>query len=120
MSQLYAIVAGAGPGTGAAIARRFAKNYTVILMARSTASYMPLEKEINESDGKAIGIATDVSSVDSIKSAFSAIDEQLGENSICAVCAQVLSQPGRPYTATIEDMRTSVLMVPAALARVHS
>lgn len=85
MSQLYAIIAGAGPGTGAAIARRFAKSYTVVLLARSAGSYGPLEKEINDSGGKAIGIATDVSSLDSIKSAFGSIDKQLGANSICAV-----------------------------------
>lgn len=85
MSQLYAIIAGAGPGTGAAIARKFASSYTVVLLARSAASYAPLENEINGSGGKAIGIATDLSSADSIKSAFASIDKQLGKGSICAV-----------------------------------
>lgn len=71
-----AIVAGVGPGTGAAVARRFAKAYPVVLMARNPDNYNSLVDEINKSGGKAIGISTDVSSSDSVKSAFGKIDQE--------------------------------------------
>ena len=65
--QLYAVIASVGPGTGAAIAHKFAEKYSVALLARSAASYNPLEKEINSKGGKAIGIATDIANKDSVK-----------------------------------------------------
>ena len=74
----FAVVAGVGPGTGAAVARRFAKAYPVALLARSPANYESLVKEINSSGGKAIGISTDVSSEESVKSAFAKIKEEYG------------------------------------------
>ncbi|KAH8599083.1 hypothetical protein B0O99DRAFT_612981 [Bisporella sp. PMI_857] len=84
LPKLYAVIAGAGPGTGAAIARKFAKRYTVVLLARSSETLLPLEKDIEERGGEALGITTDVTSVESVKSAFGTIDERLGKNSICA------------------------------------
>jgi NAD(P)-dependent dehydrogenase (short-subunit alcohol dehydrogenase family) len=83
--QLYAIIAGVGPGSGAAIARRFSKAYTVVLLARNPGSFSALKDEINESGGRAVGIATDVASADSVKAAFRKIDEEFGQDSLCAV-----------------------------------
>ena len=59
-SQPFAIVAGVGPGTGASVARRFAK-------------------EINEQGGRALGISADVSNAESLKSAFKQIQKDLPE-----------------------------------------
>jgi NAD(P)-dependent dehydrogenase (short-subunit alcohol dehydrogenase family) len=84
-SKAYAIIAGVGPGTGAAIAKKFAKAYSVVLLARSTSSYSSLEREINDSGGNAIGVSTDVSSPDSIKNVLKEIDARLGSDSTCAV-----------------------------------
>ncbi|KAF2164789.1 hypothetical protein M409DRAFT_67534 [Zasmidium cellare ATCC 36951] len=70
------IVAGVGPGTGASVARRFAKSYPVILLARNPENYESLAKEINSSGGKAVGISTDVSSEESLKNAFSQIEKE--------------------------------------------
>lgn len=72
----FAVVAGVGPGTGAAVARRFAKAYPVALLARSPENYESLVKEINSSGGKAIGISADVSSEESVKSAFANIKKE--------------------------------------------
>jgi NAD(P)-dependent dehydrogenase (short-subunit alcohol dehydrogenase family) len=79
-STLVAIIAGVGPGTGAAVARRFAKAYPVVLLARKASSYDALVKEINGNGGTAIGISADVSDEASIKSAFAEVEKQFGAN----------------------------------------
>ncbi len=73
--KAFAIIAGVGPGTGASIARKFAKLYSVVLLARNPENYEPLVAEINGGGGKAIGISTDVSDVKSVKDAFGKIED---------------------------------------------
>ncbi|KAJ4367670.1 hypothetical protein N0V83_007255 [Neocucurbitaria cava] len=77
-SKLIAVVAGVGPGTGASVARKFAKAYPVVLLARKPENYEGLAKEINSSGGKAIGISTDVSDSTSLKNAVDTIKEEFG------------------------------------------
>ena len=72
-SPLLAVIAGVGPGTGAAVARKFAQSYSVVLLARSPKNYEPLVDEINKAGGHAIGISADVSNEDSMKAAFEKI-----------------------------------------------
>ena len=79
-SKLIAIVAGVGPGTGASVARKFAKTYPVVLLARKPENFESLANEINKSGGKALGISTDVSSQDSLQSALSAIKKEFGND----------------------------------------
>ena len=74
-SQKLAIIAGVGSGNGASVARRFAKEYTVVLLARKPASYEPIEEEVNKAGGKALGISTDLSSSESVKAAFAQIEK---------------------------------------------
>ena len=83
-NKAFAIVAGVGSGTGASIARLFAKSYPVALLARNPSNFEGLVEEINKSGGKAIGISTDVSSEDSVKSAMDKIREQYGGSAPCA------------------------------------
>ena len=85
MSQLVAIVAGVGPGTGAAVARKFAASYPVVLMARKPDSYNDLVKEINGKGGKAVGISTDVADAKSMKAAVGQIEEEFGSGVGAAV-----------------------------------
>lgn len=85
-SKLIAIVAGVGPGTGAAVARKFATAYPVVLLARNPENYEALEKEINDKGGEAIGISTDVSNSDSVKNALEAIQQKFGKDVTAAVC----------------------------------
>ncbi|MCJ1286373.1 hypothetical protein MMC26_005718 [Xylographa opegraphella] len=73
LSSALAIIAGVGPGTGAAVARKFAKEYSVVLLARNPSNYEPLVEEIEKSGGKAVGISTDVSSPKSVEEAFTKI-----------------------------------------------
>jgi len=71
-----AVVAGVGPGIGAALARRFADaGYAVAMLARNRDALDALEREI---DG-ARGYPCDVGSADSVARAFAAIGTDLGE-----------------------------------------
>lgn len=79
-SKLIAIVAGVGPGTGASVARKFAKTYPVVLLARKPENFESLANEINKSGGKAIGISTDVSSQSSLQDALSKIKQEFGND----------------------------------------
>ncbi|MCJ1290197.1 hypothetical protein MMC34_001733 [Xylographa carneopallida] len=72
-SSALAIIAGVGPGTGAALAKKFAKEYPVVLLARNPSNYDSLVEEIEKSGGKAVGISTDVSSPESVEEAFKKI-----------------------------------------------
>jgi len=83
-SKLIAIIAGVGPGTGAAIARKFALAYPVVLMARKPDNYDSLVKEINNKGGKAIGISTNVADASSVKSAMGKIEKEFGSGVGCA------------------------------------
>jgi NAD(P)-dependent dehydrogenase (short-subunit alcohol dehydrogenase family) len=84
-SKLVAIIAGTGPGTGAAIARKFAQAYPVILLARKKESYDRLAEEINSSGGSAFGISADVSDEQSMKSALDQVRKEFGEDVAAAV-----------------------------------
>ena len=70
-----AVVAGAGPGNGAALARRFADGgYAVALLARDAAKIADLAREI---DG-AVAYACDVSDPASVTAVFDAITAEFG------------------------------------------
>ena len=74
-----AIIAGVGPGTGAALARAFAKEgYAVGLLSRHAESSQPIAKEIIDSGGKALAVLTDVTSRQSVISAVGQIRKTLG------------------------------------------
>lgn len=70
-----AVVAGAGPGTGAALARRFADGgYSVAVLARDVARIADLAAEI---DG-AIAYECDVGDPSAVAAVFEKIDAELG------------------------------------------
>jgi len=84
-SKLVTIIAGVGPGTGAAIARKFAAAYPVVLLARNPDNYNDLVKEINGNGGVAIGVSTDVSDPASVKNAISQVEKEFGKEVGAAV-----------------------------------
>jgi NAD(P)-dependent dehydrogenase (short-subunit alcohol dehydrogenase family) len=90
----FAVIAGVGPGTGASVARRFAKAYPVALLARSPENYESLVQEINKAGGKAIGISPDVSSEESVQSAFAQIHKELGTDG----CAAAVFNASGPFS----------------------
>jgi NAD(P)-dependent dehydrogenase (short-subunit alcohol dehydrogenase family) len=74
-----AVVAGAGPGTGAALAGRFAKGgYAVALLARDIRRTADLADKING----AVSYACDVGDPASVAAAFGAIHSDLGPVSV--------------------------------------
>lgn len=80
----FAIIAGVGPGTGAAIARKFATSYPVALLARNPQNFNSLVDEINASGGKAIGVSTDVSDSSSVKKAVEQAKKEFGGGNLAA------------------------------------
>ena len=63
MSEKICVVAGVGPGTGAALSRRFAAGgYRVAMLARDAERLAVLEREIEGSRGYAVDV-TDAASV---------------------------------------------------------
>lgn len=84
-TKLIAIVAGVGPGTGACVARKFAKKYPVVLLARNSDSYEGVAKDITSEGGKALGISTDISDSSSVKKAVETIKQEFGSDVGAAV-----------------------------------
>ncbi|KAF2479586.1 oxidoreductase [Neohortaea acidophila] len=103
--KLFAVIAGVGEGTGAALARRFAKAYPVVLLARKESSFKSLVDEIQASGQTALGISTDVSQGDSVKSAFEQVKKTFGSDVSCA--AAVFNASGafsrKPFLELTED-----------------
>ncbi|KAL8670707.1 MAG: hypothetical protein Q9168_004777 [Polycauliona sp. 1 TL-2023] len=85
MATPFAIVAGVGPGTGSAVARKFAATYPVALLARNPANYQDALKDIQAAGGKAIGISTDVSDAKSVRDAIAKSKEEFGDSCAAAV-----------------------------------
>jgi len=77
-----AVVVGVGPGTGAALARRFAKEYAVALIARNADYLRELAGEIRAAGGRALEAPADAGNPAQVRSAFAAIREQLGDPEI--------------------------------------
>ncbi|OAL43673.1 NAD(P)-binding protein [Pyrenochaeta sp. DS3sAY3a] len=114
-SNLITIIAGVGSGTGASIARKFAATYPVILLARKPDSYEALEREINDSGGKAVGISADVSDSASIKNAVDAIKKEFGDD-VGAAAAIFNASSGfvrKPFLELSEDVFSKAIDVTA-------
>ncbi|KAG7006514.1 protein arginine N-methyltransferase skb1 [Physcia stellaris] len=91
-----AIIAGVGPGTGASVARKFAQQYPVILMARNPDNYTPIVEEIEKKGGWARGISVDVSDAGSVERGFEEVGRLLGgEDKGGKVAAAVFNVGGR-------------------------
>ena len=75
-----AVVAGVGPGLGAALVRAFhADGYHVAGMARSTDTTGPLAEELGDA---AKAVECDVTDVDSVDAAFTTVEKELGAPSV--------------------------------------
>ncbi|KAH7414243.1 hypothetical protein DE146DRAFT_27943 [Phaeosphaeria sp. MPI-PUGE-AT-0046c] len=115
VSKLIAIIAGVGPGTGAAVARKFSKAYPVVLLARKPENFESLASEINSSGGKALGISTDVSDVSSLKNAVDSIKKEFGSD--IGAAAAIFNASGgflrKPFLETPPEVFASSLNVSA-------
>lgn len=73
-----AVVVGVGPGTGAALARRFSTEYAVALVARGADRLKALAGEIRGRGGVALEAPADVTSEAEVHAAFEKIRAELG------------------------------------------
>ncbi|KAL9619964.1 MAG: hypothetical protein Q9160_005433 [Pyrenula sp. 1 TL-2023] len=91
-SRAWAIVAGAGSGTGASVARKFAQTYSVALLARKPANYEPIVEEINKAGGKAVGYSTDIADASSVKATFDKLKSDIGGSNLAAAIFNIGGQ----------------------------
>ena len=73
-----AVVTGVGPGLGAALARRFAKEYAVAINARSASYLKTLGDELRAAGATVLEAPADLSSTSAIEEAFATIRDRLG------------------------------------------
>jgi NADP-dependent 3-hydroxy acid dehydrogenase YdfG len=79
MDAKVLVVVGAGPGVGAAVARRFAREgYAVALVARSAGPLEALGAELEESGATALWAAVDITDQKALEAAITGFVEQLG------------------------------------------
>ena len=74
-----ALIVGVGPGTGAALARRFAEGYRVALVARSADYLTTLTEEIHSSGGEALSAPADVGNFSEMTRALAVVREKLAD-----------------------------------------
>jgi NAD(P)-dependent dehydrogenase (short-subunit alcohol dehydrogenase family) len=75
-----AAVLGVGPGLGAAIARRFAREgFAVALMARREGSVAGVQDEIEDNGETALSICADATDPASVETAFERVRRELGD-----------------------------------------
>jgi NAD(P)-dependent dehydrogenase (short-subunit alcohol dehydrogenase family) len=75
-----AAILGVGPGLGAAVARRFAREgFAVALMSRNEGSVAGVREEIEGEGGAALPITADATNPPSVEAAFGRVREGLGD-----------------------------------------
>lgn len=93
-----AVVAGVGPGLGASLVRRFAREgCRVGLLARSSEFLETLTNELRERGTKALAVPTDISQADQVAAAFRSIREQLGSVDLLVNNASASGPFGQPF-----------------------
>lgn len=80
MNEKVAVVSGVGPGLGAAVARRFAREgFGVGLMARNEEKLAGIRDEIQGSGGTALAAPADATDPGSVAEAFDRVRRELGD-----------------------------------------
>ena len=80
MNDKVAAILGVGPGLGAAIARRFAREgFAAALMARKEESVAGVREEIEDNGAKALPISADATDPASVEAAFERVRGELGD-----------------------------------------
>jgi NAD(P)-dependent dehydrogenase (short-subunit alcohol dehydrogenase family) len=111
MDPVCAVV-GAGPGVGAAVARRFAaEGFALALLARRAEAVEALAGELAAGGGRAIGIAADAADAASLRAGLEAAKAQFGPIMVLVYNA-VVARPAVPSVldpdALIDEFRINV------------
>jgi NAD(P)-dependent dehydrogenase (short-subunit alcohol dehydrogenase family) len=97
-SPEVAVVAGVGPGLGASLARRFAREgCRVALLARSSNFVAELTNELRREGTKALAVPTDISQGAQVHAAFRRIREELGPVDVLVNNASAGGPFGQPF-----------------------
>jgi NAD(P)-dependent dehydrogenase (short-subunit alcohol dehydrogenase family) len=100
MTQIanIALIAGAGEGLGAAIARRFAQSgFLTVLVARSLERLEHIASDIEKHGGRGIAYCADLSEEQAVSKLFDDVEAQIGPVSVAVFNA------GASYRASILD-----------------
>ncbi|MBV8175260.1 MAG: SDR family NAD(P)-dependent oxidoreductase [Verrucomicrobia bacterium] len=101
LSADVAAIAGVGPGLGASLARKFAKEgCRIALLARSSDFLEALSKELRRRGTQTVAIPTDISAADQVAAAFHRIREQLGSVDVLVNNASA----GGPFTQSFVEI----------------
>jgi NAD(P)-dependent dehydrogenase (short-subunit alcohol dehydrogenase family) len=77
--KVVAAVLGVGPGLGAAIVRRFAREgFAVALMARNEDGLSTIRQELEDEGGSALPVSADATDPASVEAAFGRVRSELG------------------------------------------
>ena len=80
MDSKVMVILGAGPGLGAAIARRFTREgFAVALMARRKENLSAIRQEIEDANGTGMTVEADATDAESVAQAFDRVREGLGD-----------------------------------------
>ncbi len=74
-----AVVIGVGAGLGTALARRFAGEYAVALVARKLEQISRVADEVNAAGGQALPVPANIAETAGVEAAFAAIRDKMGE-----------------------------------------
>jgi NAD(P)-dependent dehydrogenase (short-subunit alcohol dehydrogenase family) len=97
-------VVGVGPGNGAALGRRFAKEgYAVALLARTTATSGPLAESLPD----ARAYVCDVFDPEQVTEVFAAIEREMGP--VATLVYNAGSSGGAPSWGTVEEVEPAAL-----------
>jgi NAD(P)-dependent dehydrogenase (short-subunit alcohol dehydrogenase family) len=90
-----AIVIGAGPGLGAAVARRFAREgFSVGVVARSRGTVEPIAQQIAAAGGRAHAFAADATSTAAVAALFTGVRAELGPPDVLVYNASAFQMGG--------------------------
>jgi len=104
---MIAVVVGAGPGMGLALAQRFGSGgFTVALIARRADALDDYVAQLAEIGVTAVGFPADIGVQDSLRSAFAQIRARLGDPDVLLFNASS-NPPGRPDELPIDDALTA-------------
>jgi len=81
-TKQVAVVVGVGPGLGAALARRFAQEYAVAIIARKADYLRSLAGEIKTAGGHVLEVPADIGNRTQVEAAFASIRTKLGSPEI--------------------------------------
>lgn len=93
-----AAVVGVGPGLGAALARRFAQQYAVAIIARKAEYLKSLAAELRATGAQILEVPADIGDRAQVEAAFTLIREQLGPPEV------LLYNAGSGMFGTITDI----------------